>query len=434
MILNLIRIVQDTISTIIKLFIAYNLIVKYGFSFGMSCYLLTFACYRIFMYKLFRIISLSYNEIPFLAYDTQSILIASIQNEKNELTPAKIKDLIIKEITKNIKRMRLKLTYIYFLFNYYWVETNINEIQTHINIVNEPISTNEVNNYVLKELNNKNELKSDNIPYIIKIIKYTDKNEILLLVKYNRILCDEYTVTKLIYNICGEKVNIHNKTKYKEFINYVKYLPMLLLYNIPLCLYKSILSMFNFKFIKQDDANNIIKTQIGQAHSLDNFTNKCVLNKTTFDKQIYQIIKQTYNLNDNDNIILNTYNKESTSTQLLITTFQQVCTNSNQIHSLTYSTILYILTQFISHRLLYYIIYHSYLKETKIIINILPVIFPPNNNITSILSISCIINYNIPIFSVISHNNSFICTISSNNTDIINNIDSNINHYINVSL
>ena len=73
------RIIEDTISTVFKFFLFYRLITWYGFLFGIPFFFISFMCYRIIIYKIFNLISLSPLDKFYLSNNNRNNIIGFIK-------------------------------------------------------------------------------------------------------------------------------------------------------------------------------------------------------------------------------------------------------------------------------------------------------------------------------------------------------------------
>jgi hypothetical protein len=80
-------------------------------------------CYRIIIYKIFKLISLSPFDNFYLSNNNRNNIIGIIKI--SNFSFEKIEKLIIDKVILKIKKMRFKLKYKFF--NYYWEEVKLNE-------------------------------------------------------------------------------------------------------------------------------------------------------------------------------------------------------------------------------------------------------------------------------------------------------------------
>ena len=103
------EIVEDTQSTIFKMFLFVKIILWYGPFFGIPFFVLAFSCYRILIYKFFKLIAMTPMDICFLSkknYERYNII--GVIKFKN-YEPMKIKEVLIEKAIKRIKRLRMKI-------------------------------------------------------------------------------------------------------------------------------------------------------------------------------------------------------------------------------------------------------------------------------------------------------------------------------------
>ena len=168
------ELIEDSFTTVFKLFLICILIIRYGPLFGIPCFVLSFSCYRILIYRWFKLIPLSPSDVCFLSnsnYERYNIIgvlkISSFNSED-------IKQMIIEKAIKQIKRMRLTLTY--NLFNYYWKEISVTKASKAVSIIENEIEDKDINNYIESELHQYIDIR-ENPPYEIKIIKLKKDDE-----------------------------------------------------------------------------------------------------------------------------------------------------------------------------------------------------------------------------------------------------------------
>ena len=301
-ILEIEKIIEDSISTVFKFFLFYILITWYGYLFGVPFFFISFMCYRIIIYKIFKLISLSPFDNFYLSNNNRNNIIGIIKI--SNFSFEKIEKLIIDKVILKIKKMRFKLKYKFF--NYYWEEVKLNEALMTIEKFESEKEN--INNY----LNNQMSLYInvfEKLPYEIKLIKYKNLNEGLIIFKFDHIITDAFNIISLIftldnnysYEIFDNEEKNYEETILEKLISWI-YFPFYFIY----CIYLIFLNSKKKIFIKKSNKNNNLLYNIvfGKEHSL------IALNKA----------KKKFNLSNNKlliNIISNAcynilfkYNKE----------------------------------------------------------------------------------------------------------------------------
>jgi hypothetical protein len=260
------RIIEDTISTVFKFFLFYRLITWYVFLFGIPFFFISFMCYRIIIYKIFNLISLSPLDKFYLSNNNRNNIIGVIKI--SNFSFEKIEKLIIEKVILKIKKMRFKLKYKFF--NYYWEEIILNEaLMTIEKFELEKDNTN-------KYLNNQISLYINvfkKLPYEIKIIKYKNVNEGIIIFKFDHIITDAFNIISLIFtldnNYSYEMFNNEEKNDeervIEKLLNWI-YFPFFSIY----CIYLIFLNYKKKLFIKNinKDNNHYYNIFFGEEHSL----------------------------------------------------------------------------------------------------------------------------------------------------------------------
>ena len=260
------RIIEDTISTVFKFFLFYRLITWYGFLFGIPFFFISFMCYRIIIYKIFNLISLSPLDKFYLSNNNRNNIIGVIKI--SNFSFEKIEKLIIEKVILKIKKMRFKLKYKFF--NYYWEEIILNEAL--MTIEKFELEKDNINKY----LNNQISLYINvfkKLPYEIKIIKYKNVNEGIIIFKFDHIITDAFNIISLIFtldnNYSYEMFNNEEKndeeTVIEKLLNWI-YFPFFSIY----CIYLIFLNYKKKLFIKNinKDNNHYYNIFFGEEHSL----------------------------------------------------------------------------------------------------------------------------------------------------------------------
>ena len=265
-ILEIEKIIEDSISTVFKFFLFYILITWYGYLFGVPFFFISFMCYRIIIYKIFKLISLSPFDNFYLANNNRNNIIGimKISNFSFE----KIEKLIKEKVILKIKKMRFKLKYKFF--NYYWEEIKLNEALRTIEKFE--LEKENINNYLNNQMAHYiNVFKK--LPYEIKIIKYKNLNEGIIIFKFDHIITDSFNIISLILtldnNYSYEMFNNEEKNDEDSIIdkllNWI-YFPFISIY----CIYFLFLNYKKKLFIKNSnrDNNQYYNIFFGKEHSL----------------------------------------------------------------------------------------------------------------------------------------------------------------------
>lgn len=195
---ELIELIEESFSTIFKLFLICILIIRYGVLFGIPCFVLSFSCYRIIIYRWFKLIPISSADICYLSnsnYERFNIIgVLKVSSFKAE----EIKQMIIERAIKQLKRLRLTLTYT--IFNYYWKEISVTKASKSVSIIENEIEDKDINNYIEYELHQYINIR-ENLPYEIKIIKIKNKDKGIVLFKFDHILSDGLGIISLICSL-----------------------------------------------------------------------------------------------------------------------------------------------------------------------------------------------------------------------------------------
>lgn len=192
------ELIEDSFTTVFKLFLICILIIRYGPLFGIPCFVLSFSCYRILIYRWFKLIPLSPSDVCFLSnsnYERYNIIgvlkISSFNSEE-------IKQMIIEKAIKQLKRMRLILTY--NIFNYYWREISVTKASKAVSIIENEIEDKDINKYIESELHQYIDIR-ESPPYEIKIIKIKNQDKGVVLFKFDHILSDGLGIISLMCSL-----------------------------------------------------------------------------------------------------------------------------------------------------------------------------------------------------------------------------------------
>lgn len=463
------EIVEDTVSTIFKMFLFVKIILWYGPFFGIPFFVLAFSCYRILIYKFFKLIAMTPMDICFLSkknYERYNII--GVIKFKN-YEPMKIKEVLIEKAIKRIKRLRMKIEYT--LFNYYWKEVSENEAIRTITINEEEIKDLEM--YIENEISQYIDIRK-RLPYELKLMKY--KDECVLLFKFDHILSDGLSIVSLI---CSLDDN-YNKEIYPTIMQMNKKYEMsklnILIHSFMFIFYSfySMYIMFfqssgKTPFKSSKFTTGKINMSIGKSHLISSFNKIRKEKGLTFNEAITSIISNVcYDISSNikelkcmipvsrrgipselskihlvneANIIYLNLPLIKDLSKNNLSLIQNRLKNTFNNSFLNYSYLMWpkILCNFISFRLINYFSMIYFSNVDLIISNIPGPKRELSYNGNTVKEIYTVVSpgKGVPFITVMSYNDKFIVSLSIDtklsidSKDIINKIDYKIDQFIN---
>lgn len=290
--LELENIIEDTISTIFKIFLFYILIKWYGIIFGISFFFVFFMFYRIMIYKFYKLIPLSPFDICFLSKNenNRNNLIGIL--ELSDFSFEKFEKLM-KTIIIRIKKMRVKLKYRFF--NYYWEEVKLSEALKTIE--KKEMNKENLTNYLNEQMSIYIDI-FNKLPFQIKLIKFINLNEGVILFKFDHILSDSFSLISLMYSlddnysfelIQNEK-EIFKDSKKEKLLNWI-----LFPFYGPYTLFLLFLNITGTKISKKNkNKKNNHLVFYGKKHSLNKFNKVRKENNLSFNQSLIAILFNAY--------------------------------------------------------------------------------------------------------------------------------------------